>query len=100
MAGSETGCVSHVAGRQATLHYLGPLPASALACSRSLLAASEGRGMSWLWSVLFSWSPIIAVVGGLVIYIVERVPVIGMRWIDFAERREGRRAQRRERSHS
>jgi hypothetical protein len=53
--------------------------------------------MSWLWTLLSLWPPVVVGIVGLVLFVLERGPAIGTKWIEFAERREAWRAQRRKR---
>src|SRR5262245_13678880 len=46
--------------------------------------------MSWLWQMFSPWPPVVAGAIGLVIWVLERGPAIGIKWIEFAELRDAR----------
>lgn len=46
---------------------------------------------------LYVFGPVAAFAIGLVLYVVERGPIIGVRWLDFLARLESHRERRRNR---
>jgi len=48
----------------------------------------------WLY-VLAVFGPVVAVVVAVAVYVIERGPTVGTRWLDFFDRLDERRAKRR-----
>lgn len=46
---------------------------------------------------LYALGPVVALVVPSVLYVVERGPIIGVRWLDFLEKLESHRERRRKR---